>query len=47
MPDAFSYELEVRRGDATHRLRFGEHGVPEPLRPVVDLLSARARPGGR
>jgi hypothetical protein len=47
MPDAFSYELEVERGAEKHRLVFGEHDVPEPLRQTVELLKARAGPAKR
>jgi Emfourin len=43
-PDAFAYELDVARGGRTRRLRFGEHDMPESLRPLVGLLRSRANP---
>ena len=46
-PDAFGYELEVTRGGRTQRLRFGEHDMPDSLRPLVGLLGSRAKPARR
>ncbi|QEC48368.1 hypothetical protein FSW04_12850 [Baekduia soli] len=47
VPDAFTYELRVRRGGAEHRLAFAERDAPAALGPVVAALRARARPAGR
>ena len=44
-PDRFTYRLAVDRDGQRQELTFGERGVPEPLRPVVDRLVARARHG--
>jgi len=44
-PDRFTYRLSVDRDGQRQELTFGERGVPEPLRPVVDRLVARARSG--
>jgi hypothetical protein len=46
-PDRFAYRLDVRRGDASSTLTFGERQVPEPLRPLVRLLEERAAPAPR
>jgi hypothetical protein len=43
--DRFVYRLAVERDGHRHELTFGEQAVPEPLRPVVDRLVARARGG--
>ncbi len=43
--DRFVYRLAVERDGDRHELTFGEQAVPEPLRPVVDRLVARARGG--
>ena len=47
MPDAFRYELEVRRGDQSHTIAFGDLDRPQELAPVIDALAARARPAPR
>jgi emfourin len=44
-PDRFTYRLAVDRDGRRSELTFGERAVPEPLRPVVDRLVARARSG--
>src|SRR5918911_3404648 len=41
-PDAFRYELEVRRGGATRTLSFTDADRPRELAPVIDALAARA-----
>jgi hypothetical protein len=43
--DRFVYRLAVERDGDRHELTFGEQAVPEPLRPVVERLVARARGG--
>ena len=44
MRDAFQYELDVDRGGRTHRIAFSDADWPEPLDPLLSLLSERARP---
>ena len=44
LPDRYEYRLDVRRGDETHTLTFGERQVPEPLAPVIRKLMDRATP---
>jgi hypothetical protein len=44
MRDAFQYELDVDRGGRTHRIAFSDADWPEPLDPLLSLLSDRARP---
>ena len=44
MPDAFRYELEVRRGDRSHTIAFSDTDRPQELVPVIDALAGRARP---
>jgi hypothetical protein len=46
-PDAFRYVLEVERGDAQHRIALAEAEIPPALRPVLAVLSRRARPARR
>jgi hypothetical protein len=46
-PDAFRYELEVRRGGDSRTLAFTDADRPEQLAPVIDALAARARPAPR
>lgn len=46
-PDAFRYELEVRRGGGTRTLTFTDVNRPAELAPVIDALAARARPAPR
>jgi hypothetical protein len=42
-PDRYHYALSVAADDGTtHRLEFAEPSLPEPLRPLVDRLVARA-----
>jgi hypothetical protein len=43
-PDRFSYELTVHDADRSRTYRWGESEVPEPVRPLIDELSARAEP---
>lgn len=47
MPDAFSYELEVRRGDQVHTIAFTDVDRPRELAPVIEALAGRARPAPR
>ncbi len=42
--DMLHFDLEVRRGDHTHVLRFGERQMPAELAPVVRALMDRAEP---
>ncbi len=43
--DTMHYELEVRRGDSTQTVDFGERQMPAELAPVVWALMERAEPG--
>jgi hypothetical protein len=43
--DRFVYRLAVERDGDRHEVTFGEQAVPEPLRPVIERLVARARSG--
>jgi hypothetical protein len=47
MPDAFRYELEVRRGEQAHTIAFTDADRPAALAPVIDALAARAKPAPR
>lgn len=42
--DTMHYQLEVRRGDSTERVDFGERQMPAELAPVVRALMQRAEP---
>jgi hypothetical protein len=44
-PDRYVYRLAVDRDGERQELTFGEQAVPQPLRPVVARLVARARGG--
>ncbi len=43
IPDEFNYLITVETGIKSHRVRFSETSVTEPLRPLVDNLSSLAR----
>lgn len=42
--DTLHYDLEVRRADRTHSVRFNERQMPPELAPVVRALMHRAEP---
>jgi hypothetical protein len=43
--DAFSHEITVQDGARSHTVTLGEAEVPDSLRPLLDWLQARAKPG--
>jgi hypothetical protein len=44
VPDAFQYDLVVRRGRERHELSLGESAVTPELRPLLERLVASAKP---
>lgn len=46
-PDRFQYDLTVEHGGRRYDLRYGERGLPDGLRPLVQQLveQSRRRPG--
>jgi hypothetical protein len=41
--DRFQYRLTVERGDQFHTVETSESATPEPLQPLIDLLTDTAR----
>jgi len=43
--DMLHYDLEIRRGDRSDTVSFGERQMPPELAPVIRTLMRRAQPG--
>jgi hypothetical protein len=41
-PDRFQYDIDIRVGDQSYQLSYGEQELPAQLRPLVDRLTERA-----